>query len=377
MNTPTSLNGHCRALAHALCDAGISSIAVYADGSKSPSGKWKVYQIRLATHAEIDGLYALGRRGIGVVAGEVSGGLEIIDFDEPTLIDPWIALVEHAAPGLVDRLPRGETPSGGAHFYYRHAATQEGSQKLAQELRPNADGNLTPYTLIETRGQGGYAIVAPSPAVCHPDRARPYVQRSGALTATPLLTEAERTLLLDTARQLGRYEPAPPPTRTPPRRRSGDEGARPGDEYAMHATWDEILEPAGWRRCGGPSGGESATWRRPGKHEGVSATTDYAGSGLLYVFSSNAAPFEPDRSYSKFGAYALLNHGGDFEAAARYLRKAGYGQHRPAPRPGTPVRPSTPTRPTGVQLPAFTRPTGVRLPMPTRPRGLRLPEVQR
>ena len=38
---------------------------------------------------------------------------------------------------------------------------------------------------------------------------------------------------------------------------------------------------------------------------------------VLYVFSSNAAPFEPNQAYSPFAVYTLLEHGGDWERAAR------------------------------------------------------------
>src|SRR5690606_31760878 len=46
---------------------------------------------------------------------------------------------------------------------------------------------------------------------------------------------------------------------------------------------------------------------------------------VFYMFSANAAPFEPNRAYSPFAVYTLLNHGGDFEAAAGALRAEGYG----------------------------------------------------
>jgi hypothetical protein len=76
--------------------------------------------------------------------------------------------------------------------------------------------------------------------------------------------------------------------------------------------------------------GEVTYWRRPRKDgAGWSATTgaceSKAGKQLFYVFSSNAAPFEAGTPYSKFGAYALLNHGGDFGAAAKALAGLGYG----------------------------------------------------
>jgi len=48
--------------------------------------------------------------------------------------------------------------------------------------------------------------------------------------------------------------------------------------------------------------------------------------GLFYVFSSNAAPFEPVHSYNAFGAYTLLEHGGDYTKASSELFRQGYGQ---------------------------------------------------
>jgi hypothetical protein len=49
------------------------------------------------------------------------------------------------------------------------------------------------------------------------------------------------------------------------------------------------------------------------------------GHGLLYVFSSNAQPFQDKTGYSLFTAFALLNHSGDFAEAAKALAQQGYG----------------------------------------------------
>ncbi|MCR4338771.1 MAG: YfjI family protein, partial [Gemmatimonadaceae bacterium] len=65
--------------------------------------------------------------------------------------------------------------------------------------------------------------------------------------------------------------------------------------------------------------------------QGISATTNYHDSDLLYVFSTSVAEFTPEEGYSKFRAYALLNHGGDFTAAARALKAEGYGGYDPGP----------------------------------------------
>ncbi|HQL55792.1 MAG TPA: DUF3987 domain-containing protein, partial [Phycisphaerae bacterium] len=80
-----------------------------------------------------------------------------------------------------------------------------------------------------------------------------------------------------------------------------------------------ILAAHGWTLV---KGGENEYWRRPGKTSGSSATLR---GGVFYVFSSNAAPFEPNRGYPPFAVYALLEHAGDFAQAATALRQIGYG----------------------------------------------------
>jgi hypothetical protein len=38
---------------------------------------------------------------MAIVAGEVSGSLEILDFDDTSTLKPWYDLVEAVTPGLV------------------------------------------------------------------------------------------------------------------------------------------------------------------------------------------------------------------------------------------------------------------------------------
>jgi hypothetical protein len=116
--------------------------------------------------------------------------------------------------------------------------------------------------------------------------------------------------------------PAPPPPARPAARAPrlagvAQDGDRPGDVLNTRLSWAELLEPAGWRLE--REQGTQAYWTRPGKASGVSASTDGGGYALLYVFTSNAPPFEPGTSYTKFGAYTLLHHGGDYQHAAETL----------------------------------------------------------
>jgi putative DNA primase/helicase len=105
-------------------------------------------------------------------------------------------------------------------------------------------------------------------------------------------------------------------------KREREAAGRPGDAFIAQASWEDILVPHGWRPL--RRIGDETYWRRPGKDRGQSATTNYRNSDLLYVFSSSTE-FEIERGYNKFSAYAILEHGGDWRAAATELRRRGYG----------------------------------------------------
>src|SRR5215475_12276532 len=178
--------------------------------------------------------------------------------------------------------------------------------------------NANREVMIETRGEGGYALIPPSPAWCHPVH-KAYVLRQGDLAAIPTITADERDILLNCARALTQ-DVEPERVYTPRERRTAI-GDRPGDLFAAKATWEDILLPHGWRVVG--HRGQVTLWCRPGKNHGISATTGHCGD-YFYIFSSNAYPFEPERAYSKFAAFTLLNCDGDFIKAATMLACQGY-----------------------------------------------------
>lgn len=107
----------------------------------------------------------------------------------------------------------------------------------------------------------------------------------------------------------------PPPTGT---------ATKPGEDYNAKESCGELLELCGWQRF--YSTGSVTHYTRPGKNFGVSATI-FHDSKNLYIHTSapEATPFECGMSYTPFGAYALIHHGGDHAAAARDLGRQGYG----------------------------------------------------
>ena len=312
----------------AYLHAGLCAIPARADQKRPTLAIWKTYQTRLPTEIETVRWFEKAQ-AVCLICGAVSGNLEMLDFDlAGEAFEPWWNAIQSANPGLLDRLVIEQSPSGGWHVVYRCEKGADRSLKLAQRKQP-VDGPETvifagkPYqprkdadgtwyvilTLIETRGEGGLFLCAPSPG---------YELVQGDFTELPIVTDAERELLLSAAWQLNEYmpDPAPPPTASTTTAPDG----RPGDDFNKRGDVREILRRHGWALA---QGGENEYWRRPGKTSGWSATFK---DNVFYVFSSSAAPFEPNQAYSPFSVYAWLEHGGDFAMAASALRSQGYGE---------------------------------------------------
>ena len=180
--------------AHRYLTAGLAGLPARR-AEKRPTISWKPFQTRLPTAAELDAWFASDPSALCVLAGQVSGQLEIIDFDNRAeLFERWAELVEAAAPGLVRLLVVSETQSGGRHVAYRCPSGISGNLKLAQRRLP--DGQT--ITLIETRGEGGLFL-------CPPTLGYRFIQ--GDLAALPCLSAEERETLLASAWELNECPP--------------------------------------------------------------------------------------------------------------------------------------------------------------------------
>lgn len=298
---------------------GLSAFPV-SDGSgktaaKRPLVAWKLYQTGLPSEAECKQFGNFSGAWVGVACGAVSGGLEVLDFDipgkkgdAPPAFEPWREfLEEHGFGDLLARLVMYRTGSGGVQVAYRHKGTPAGNQKLAMRHKD---------VLIETRGQGGYVV-------CPPSKGYQFLQ--GSFQSLPVLTDSERSALIDAARLFDERMEDTAPVAEIVTMEGG--GLRPGDDYDQRATWEEVLEPHGWHRAGFGRG-QKQMWRRPGKpaREGASAIADTH----LFVWSTNAG-LPTERQLSKFAVYAHLSHAGDYGKAASELARQGYGEKR-APR---------------------------------------------
>jgi putative DNA primase/helicase len=295
------------------------------------------------------------RYGIALICGNVSGNLEMTELEAAATTSAHLTRIREALDvrgirHIWDFLTGSAgfselSPSGGLHLLYRiQDHPVPGNTKIAS--RPATAEELVERpgdkkkVLAETRGEGGYVITAPSPGTCHPS-GEAWVLLQGEYGVLPFITWEERNLIHEALFEALDEMPPPPPPQIPaalPGRSPGLSAAgatlspagasldlRPGDRWAAETTFSDILADAGWSFS--HSAGEEEYWVRPGKsvRDGHSATVNYKGSNLLYVFSSAVDGLESETSYTKFGAYTGLLYGGDWRAAAQSLVAKGFG----------------------------------------------------
>jgi P4 family phage/plasmid primase-like protien len=337
--------------------AGLSVVPVAADGTKRPRVAWKAYTDVAADDAQLRAWFDNDlAQGIGIVTG--FGDVELLEVEGAAMGQMTAVLELLDGTGLrpvYDRLVTGwseQSPSGGLHLLYRVVGgTVPGNTKVAQRPTGGATGR---ETLAETRGTGGFVVLAPSAGDVHPT-GQPWVRLVGGPATIPTLTREERDQLhaivhaaLDTMPDETPAAAGPVDAKWSTTFHSAEGDVTPGDDFEAKTDWSEIL--VGWAHVF--TRGATRYWRRPGKKDGISATTGHAGDrDRLYVFTSST-DFEPEVPYTKFGAYALLNHRGDHAAAAKALADADFG-HR-APRPLSPAaeQPVSRTTSTGTQMSA-------------------------
>lgn len=353
MNTTSSsdeVTPDLRGAARELHDAGLCPLPVRADGSKAPDVRsWTQYKVNRSTPEEHDEWFGDGRRtGIGVVTGAVSGNIELIEFEglavKEGVLDEVTELANNSGLGdLWDAVTTGwadQSPSGGIHVKVivkgRPAA---GNTKLARRLaredeytpeerqrvaeKPNAK---IIRVLIETRGEGGFVVIAPSHGAVHPS-GKPYLRVSGGPATMAVVGPEELDALYSLCRAVDAM-PHEEKAKTAPRpkRELPSDFVRPGDDFENKVDWPDIigdeLDPIFTR-------GRTTYWRRKGKNVGISATTGHAADrDRLYVFSTSTT-FEAETPYDKFAAHTHLTQGSTtaeaFKRAAAELRGRGFG----------------------------------------------------
>jgi len=275
--------------------AGLATLPTKPDKSPDVKGTWKEGVKDLSQY----------KHGIGVICGNASQGLECIDFDNH-FGDSQKVMAQFLTGDVKKiyekyKLPIEKTLSGGFHLLYR-CAVISGNQKLASRPKKDKNDKWVPDTIIETRGEGGYFVIAPTEGY--------KVVRNDILRIAKITPE-EREVLLENARSFNTWHKVVPVEQ--------EERERPGDVYntkpeAAKEAKSALLE-AGWTEV------RDKEWRRPEKKHGISATFGRVAENVFYCFSSSAPPFDPNSAYTPFQVVTLLKYNGDFKAFATKLAK--------------------------------------------------------
>lgn len=258
--------------------------------------------------------------GIAILTGAVSGGLELLDIDTKydltgTLWADLSKAIQTELPDLWPLLTIAETISGGRHILYR-CETISGNKKLAsrpatEEERAKGE---TKHALLETRGEGGYLVAAPTQG---------YKLTQGSYLSIPTITPEQRTALWCIAADFDQL-PEEEPTQTNKERKPKEDGSplTPMGDYNERGDVVGLLASHGWKvvrrsgektyllRSGSPSSAISGNW-----HEGKKR---------LYVFSTSTS-LPAERPLSATDVFNVLECGGDLKETTRKLRAMNYG----------------------------------------------------
>jgi len=227
------------------------------------------------------------------IGGRVPVGAFVLDVDPRNGGADTLAELEAAhGPLTATRTAYSGRGDGGRHHWFKHPGGPLSGSRLGAGL--------------DQKTERGYVVLPPS---IHPDTGGRYrwLDLAAPISQPP-------GWLVELLRQK-----ASPVTshRTPsPWTTVGWSTDSPADEFCARARWADVL--VGWTLVAGDGEADGAAWRHPSATSPLSATIRH---GLLFVYSTSTPlePTEPQRpnGYTKFRAWAVLEHGGDLSAAAR------------------------------------------------------------
>jgi hypothetical protein len=251
-----------------------------------------------------------------LIACRIPEGVIVLDVDPRHGGDTtWAELERHYQPITAGRTHLSGRGDGGAHHWFRAPNGPTSIKPLRDWANKHGVGhkagnNSWTSGIDILHHNHRYTILPPSP---HPETGQPYMwDQSGTPGPMPtwlaqLITKPEE-------------QPAPPLLRT-----VKDETSI-ADWFTDNHTWQEILEPSGWVIVSGDGDTDGSKWRHPNASAEWSATIKH---GCLFVFSDNtdfdATEDGDPNGYTRFRAWATLEHAGDMSAAAyeAFVRRDG------------------------------------------------------
>lgn len=261
-----------------------------------------------------------------ILCGERSGNMEMLDFDTKNARDPKtfydtfceLVLLKLGAT-IIERMTIQRSPSGGYHWIYTTDKV-DGNKKICKGENKQA--------IIESRGSGGYFIVAPS---------KGYTVISGRFDNLQYISEEVKKQLWDIAASLSEYEEPEIIIRKEVVKTHGaltniahsaNGQINYWEEFDKNCDFHTMLERDGWTTM--KPKGDRFLMRRPDKDD-ASWSADYHPNHqygkLLYVYTTSTV-LESEKAYLP-STYLIEWHcNGDTIRAYDWLIDHGYAPSR-------------------------------------------------
>jgi hypothetical protein len=278
--------------------------------------------------------------GVGLVCGKLSGNVECVDIDSKydltgKLFERYKRLIHSIDETLLEKLVVQETQSGGYHFIYR-CEKIEGNLKLASRSTTEEERKYTydleiqkgateeeaqkrakndkVRVLLETRGEGGYIMCAPSKGykIIHRD-----------YYGIEEITIEQREILHNIARQFNEVSVEARPVRFENRQKI--KGLSVFDDYNSRGDVISLLEQNGWKIIGNK--GQKTVFLRPGQTTSQSSG-NYDHARKWFSVFTTSTEFQPQHAYLPYAVYAVLECNNDFSEASKKLYELGYGERK-------------------------------------------------
>jgi Bifunctional DNA primase/polymerase, N-terminal len=302
-------------------DMGLSVVPV--GDQKRAKGEWEIYQHQRMTPLEAE--YHFSRRdvcGIAIIGGAISGGFEGLDFDAKydltgSMFDTYWDRLHREQDSLAAQLVMASTRNKGRHLYYRSPDVGRHLELARRKATPEelkVLPNRKFRTLIETRSNGQYIIVPPSPGYT-------FLQRD--LSKLTEISPKERKIVLDIARSHNKYFDIPASFSRMPRIDFKRES--PLDDFDQRENGEVValLKKHGWVVVDDKNPSKTI-FRRPGDTKQWSSG-DYDHTIKRFTVLTDRTVFTKEWGYRPSAVFTYLECNKDFKEACRRLLALGFG----------------------------------------------------
>jgi hypothetical protein len=257
-------------------------------------------------------------KGLGLVCGEVSGNILVIDVDSKydltgTLYSELIELIDSSKEGLLDKIQIHSTKSDGFHLLFKCESKPIGNKKLASRLATEEEkiaGDKV-KVLVETRGEGGY--------ICLPPMQGYKIIKKGFGT----LTDDEVDIILTACRSFNQIHQEAQTYKV--RTNDSEFVVNPFEDYNNRGDCVAELLKHGWAVV--REDGDKVYLKRPGTTDSKTSGNYSKKHNRFYVFSSSTE-FEENKAYAPVAVFCKLNHKDNWGECVKDLISKGYGQKR-------------------------------------------------